>query len=293
MAASSRLCLICGQVYSSDDERREHMAEAHPGQRVAWHGKRPWIVDADGTETIIGASALKRMRGTARKVSGGTPTPRTRLAHVSRRAAPAPEPPMVETPTGDPDAPPYFVQAQPPHFDAGGAHVGPTPTGPAGEAVPEAPTAAVSRETLRLALDQPTLAEMIRNLSMVLSDWDGAGEAGHLSRIEAGQLAMLLHDPTLDLVQRYFGGNINRFRLALAAVVLLLGKGRVHARAIAAKRAAAEAASAAQTADDAAYAATVPAPVVEVDAPEPGSGDPLAELARRQREWNTTPRGEG
>jgi len=295
MATTSRLCLICGQVFGSDAERTAHIAAEHPGERIAWHDKRPWHVTADGIETRIGAAALKRMRATARKVTGPV-VHRSRLGVTTRPAAvdptPAasPAPAMVETPTDDPDAPPYFAQDVPPMFAAGGSSVGPVPTIDGSPAIiPPVTPAPITREAIKLALDQPMLAEMIRNLSVVISDWDGAGEAGQFSRIEAGQLAMLLHDPTIDAVQRFFGGNVNRFRLALAAGIILLGKGRIHARAIQSRRLASVAAD---TPDDtsAAWTATVPdapvavAPVVY--------DDPVAELAARQRAWNTTPRGD-
>lgn len=242
MANSSRLCLICGQVFDSDQVRRDHIEREHPGQRVEWREKRPFVVGPDGTATRIGPSALKRMRRSARAVTGGTAATRGRA--VVRRSAPAPaaapEPVvMVQTPTpDDPDAPAYFTQATPLHVITGGAMLGGEPAGvsdaasagtPAGS---PSPAAIASRESIRLALDQPTLAAMIRQLSVVLSEWDGAGERGHLSAIEAGQLAMLLHEPAISAVQRWFGGDVDRFRLALALGILLLGKGRIHLSAI-------------------------------------------------------------
>ncbi len=306
MAPASRLCLICGDVLGSDIERREHMDREHAGARVAWRDKRPWIIAADGSETRIGAAAIKRMRANARE-AGGTTTRSVRTAKHPRdartghylRTTPEPEPPpMVERPLADPDAPPYFEQVTPPHFAATGEPAE-TPTPDPG---------AVSRETVRLALDQPTLAEMIRNLSIVISDWDGAGEQGHLSRIEAGQIAMILHEPAVDAVMRYFGGNVNRFRLALAAGIILLGKGRVHLRAIQRSREAAVVVDEGEAVDRS-WLATQPVEPVEVPvfgyvdtdrgpvpvssnghAPEPEPLDPIAQLAARQRAWATTPR---
>ncbi len=146
------------------------------------------------------------------------------------------------------------------------------------------------------------LAEIIRNLSVVVSEWDGAGEAGVFSRIEAGQLAQLLHEPTLDLVDRYFAGNANRFRLGIAAVIILLGKGRVHAKAIrlraAERRAGVEAVDldiiAAQSA--AAEVRTVDAdglaPVSSNGHTPPPARDPIAELAERQQRARTAGSGE-
>lgn len=300
MANSSRLCLICGQVFGSDAERRDHIEREHPGQRVEWRDKRPYVVTEGGTATRIGSAALRRMRGNARKVTGGTAAAKGRA--VLHRAAPrqaptpAPEPTvMVETPLpDDPDAPAYFTQAQPFHLLQGGATL-PPPDAPADGPTPTVPdpSALASREAIRLVLDQGTLAGMIRNLSVVISEWDGAGERGHLSAIEAGQLAMLLHDPAISIVQRYFGGNVDRFKLALALGILLLGKGRIHLTAVSDRLRERRAASSGELAPEAAsYAATQPdQPVAVPVAPaEPEPLDPVAELARRQREWNTTPR---
>ena len=279
MGNTSRLCLICGQVSGSDAERHEHIKAEHTGTRVEWRDRRPYVVSGD-TATRIGAAALKRMRRNALAVTGGQAATRGRAVLARPPDRPVADPPvMVEKPLpDDPDAPPYYVQAQPLHL---------TPSGPVdtGDISSPAVSAQVSRETIRLALDQPTLAGMIRNLSIVASDWDGAGAAGHLSAIEAGQLAMLLHDPTVVAIERFFGGNVDRFKLALAAGILLLGKGRVHIRAIIARRATAEEQEVVSDID-AAYLATQPRVPIEVPAP----ATPIDELAARQREWNTTPR---
>ena len=284
MANTSRLCLICGMVAGSDAERRDHMDAEHAGQRVAWHDRVPYVVAPDGTETKIGPAALKRMRRHARTVTGGRAATRGRA--VVRKPEPTPAPVMVERPLpDDPDAPPYFEQVQPYHVTASETMAPEGPTAPTVESM----GSAVSRETIKLALDQQTLASMIRQLSVVLSEWDGAGDRGHLSAIESAQLAMLIHEPAISAVQRYFGGNVDRFKLALALGILLLGKGRVHLTAIAAKRRTHEQA-AEDAGEDAAYLATQPAMVTEVPLPEAAQPDPLAELAARQRAWNTTPR---
>ena len=294
MANSSRLCLICGQVLGSDAERRDHLSAEHPGQKVAWRNKLPYVVGPDGTETRIGPAALKRMRGNARRVTGGRAAARGRT--VVHRPAPTPSPAapvMVEQPLpDDPEAPAYFVQAQPFHITAAAGIVPPAGESPTAPAPDPAAIAAVSRESIKLALGVPTLAGMIRNLSIVVSDWDGAGERGYLSQIESSQIAMLVQDPAIAAVQRYFGGDVGRFKLALAAGILLLGKGRIHAQAIIAKRRAAELAAQAPE-PEASYAATQPAEPVAAPAPEAsGEPDPIAALAARQREWHTTPRGE-
>lgn len=295
MAKSSRLCLICGQVFTSDAERRSHIESDHPGQHVEWRDRVPFIVEGT-TETRIGPSALKRMRRNARSVTGGHAAVRGRAVVRSPAAVTTPEPvaPMVETPLpDDPDAPPYFTQVQPPHITALGETIPPAETQPTtasaddATAAAVAASAAISRDAIKLVLDQQTLAGMIRNLSVVISDWDGAGPAGHLSAIEAGQLAMLVQDPAVTVVQRYFGGNVDRFKLALALGILILGKGRVHARAIAAKRAKPVGPDALPESDPA-YLATQPDTPTEVPAPS-GAPDPIADLAARQRAWNTTP----
>lgn len=287
MATSSPLCLICGQVFSGTVERTRHQAAEHPGQRVAWHAKLPYIVGADGTETKIRPSAVKRMRLAARAAAGLESPGRARPAKPERKgpaqgatpkpAGPDQEPPApsVQVPLPDsPEAPPYFVQEQPPHFSFG-APVGPAPTGPTGE--PLAPTGP-GRAQLRLELNQGLLAEMIRNLSIVASDWDGAGPAGHFSHTEAAQLAMLLHEPTLDLVDRYFAGNVNRFRLGMAAVVIFLGKGRIHFRAIQARRL--QAVEGGQ--EDQEQAARAAQAITEPLAVDPTAPPSLDELAARQ-----------
>ena len=291
MGNTSRLCLLCGQVFSSDAERKAHIESAHPGQRVEWRDKRPFVVTGDGTATRIGPSALKRMRRDARAVTGGQAATRgravVRRAPAARKAAPEPVavPVMVETPLpDDPDAPPYFEQVQPFHVLTGGATMP-----PAGEPIASglpgddmshtpSPAAIASREAIRLALTEPTLASMIRQLSVVISEWDGAGERGHLSAIESAQLAMLLHEPAITAVQRYFGGDVDRFRLALALGILLLGKGRIHLNAVRARVAERQVRAIEEPAIDAAQAAITPNTETEAE-----PTDPIAALAARQR----------
>ena len=76
------------------------------------------------------------------------------------------------------------------------------------------------------------LADLIRQLSEVISEMDGAGPDGMFSPIQARQLAMLLHDATVDLVVARCAGNVSRFKLGMAAAIIVIGKGRVHAAAI-------------------------------------------------------------
>ena len=242
-----------------------------------------------------GEATPKAWRG--KRAGGGEPDAATQPARKrpaisgrgrARRRAPSPvgpaavtAPPAVERPLpASPDAPPWFVQAVPDHLT------------PAGEPIADDPIepGRISREQLRLELDAKLLAEIIRNLSAVVSDWDGAGEAGTFSKIEAGQLALLMHEPTIDAVDRWFGGNVNRFRLGIAAVIILLGKGRIHARAIAARR---RERIEAGSVDDAIVYARQAAPAVAVEVEPPSEAvtatnghapavDPIAELAARQ-----------
>ncbi len=142
------------------------------------------------------------------------------------------------------------------------------------------------RETVAEAFTLDMLATIIRDMSIVLSEADGAGEEGHLSRIQAVQLANLLYDVTVDTIVARFRGNVGRFKMALAAVLIVAGKGRVHARAIGAKinHRMAERDATAQVA--AAIAAAEPY-TIPVDprtaAPEPSDpSDPIAILAARQ-----------
>jgi len=266
--ASVFTCRTCGATVEGFGpfmaHNRAHVAAGEAEARP-WRGKRP---------TAEPAAEPKPKRPRSRAAAG-----RRRVATTPPAPTPAVERPLPESP----EAPPWFVQAVPDHL---------TPAGEPIEDDTPAEPGRVSREQLRIELDTKLLAEIIRNLSVVVSDWDGAGEAGHFSRIEAGQLAMLLHEPTIDAVDRWFGGNVNRFRLGIAAVVILLGKGRIHARAIAAKR---RAAIEAGSVDDATVYARQAAPAVPVAVePEPPAAevaatnghstyDPIAELAERQR----------
>lgn len=88
-------------------------------------------------------------------------------------------------------------------------------------------------EAIRDALPISTLADIVRSLSVAISEADGAGEAGYLSPIQAAQVAALLHDSTIDLVVHRFGGDVNRFKAGLAAIIIVVAKGGVHVRAVA------------------------------------------------------------
>lgn len=91
------------------------------------------------------------------------------------------------------------------------------------------------QDAVRDALPIATLADILVALSRAISDMDGAGDAGVLSPIQATQVASLLYDSTIDLVVERFAGDVSRFKAGLAVVIVLLSKGTIHARAIAAK----------------------------------------------------------
>lgn len=142
-----------------------------------------------------------------------------------------------------------IAPSDPPDDDAG-----PRVSGGAGRvpfveqaASPSGPT----RESIALALTDSDLADIFVMLSKALADADGAGEAGVLLRSEAALIAKLVHESTVDLIVRRFEGNVERAKLALAVVVLLFARGRIHAQAIY-RRMAAERAARAYTAQAAA-----------------------------------------
>lgn len=124
----------------------------------------------------------------------------------------------------------------------------PSPDGPAlGSTGPErtgptvAPTvvritpearAESTREAVASALTPEVLADLVVSLSRALSEIDGAGEAGVLSRVQGAQIAVLLHDATVDLVIVRFKGDVTRFKASMAILLIVLAKGAVHARAI-------------------------------------------------------------
>ena len=93
--------------------------------------------------------------------------------------------------------------------------------------------AASVRDAVRDGLPVNVLADVVRGLSVSLSEIDGAGERGYLSPIQSTQVAVLLHDATIELVVSRFNGDVSRFKAALAVVIILGSKGRVHAAAIA------------------------------------------------------------
>jgi hypothetical protein len=114
------------------------------------------------------------------------------------------------------------------------------------------PADVVTRGAVEAAFTREFLAETLRYGSRVASDWDGAGEAGVFSAAESVQIASLLYDPTIGLIINQFGGRVDRFKMFLAGVIILAGRGRVHLAAINARtraRAQARAANAAAPAE--------------------------------------------
>lgn len=266
MARPTRLCHVCGRTFAGPTERTAHFDAEHAGYRVAWrgtNGREAWIVAPDGTETQITKSRLKAMRAAANRPEPPSPPPE---------------------PTDDDPAPEPVARIREPAR---------TPRPPR---VAQAPVAMVpTRTSLTDAFPQQALADIIRQISVSISEMDGAGPAGYLSAIESAQIASLLYDSTLDAILRYFGGKVDRFKVAMAVLIILLAKGRVHAEAITRKsrerRASiAEAEAAAYTewaAQDAApdLPEYVPAPAPPSNGSHPAEPtDPIAALAARQRE---------
>lgn len=225
------------------------MAEAHPEYSVRTGHGLIVITAPDGTERRLTGADFRTLNRRLRSEPPAEPAAEPEPAPVQERVwiepgpVPVPEPPV---------APP----------------------------VPDAAT--VARTTLSAALTQEVLADILRHASEAISELDGAGPAGAFSRTEAAQIAYLIYDPTLDLVQRYFGGDVNKFKLFLAVFIILLAKGKVHAKAISRKLAERRAASA------------EPEPAVDPEAQWAAESDAeptdpeaawLQALAAKQKEW--------
>lgn len=93
-------------------------------------------------------------------------------------------------------------------------------------------TAAGVREAIRDAMPLAMLADLVRTLSIAISEADGAGPAGYLSEIQSTQVASLLYDATVDLVVDRFHGDVTRFKAGMAVVIIVVAKGKVHATAV-------------------------------------------------------------
>ena len=197
------MCRTCGAgPFARLADVRQHHREVHG---VAGPGRGP-----DGR---FGGAPADRPRIRSRKIEDGAggPTPAVPVGIGSD----------VDSAGSDPAE---FVSARPqpsrPVVNAPTIHI-----------TPEARAQSVS-DAVRDALPLPLLADLIRTLSIAVSEADGAGEAGYLSPIQSTQVAVLLYDSTVDLVVTRFRGDVTRFKAGLAVVVILASKGGVHARAI-------------------------------------------------------------
>jgi hypothetical protein len=290
MADRLSVCYVCGIGLPSRDARRAHYAAEHPKHRVTWRGRNPLVIDPDGTEREIDKTTEARMRRVAIRAALAKGSRRIEDLTGAAAAATSSGSGIGSTSTGREAADPA---APPPPGPRSGVTVRQAPIRPTGAA-----TAAPTREAVREALEVGLLADIIRDFSIALSEADGAGEAGHLSHIQARQVATLAYDATVDFIVDRFGGNVTRFKLALACLIILAAKGRVHIRAIAAK--------ARRSTDDLEPGALEPPladdwtgpphpddalePVEPETAPSNGAAPPdpvaaVAELAERQAAW--------
>jgi hypothetical protein len=89
---------------------------------------------------------------------------------------------------------------------------------------------------IKQAFSPDLLADILRNLSRMISDMDGAGDAGVFTPMESKQIAILIYDPVIQSINKYFGGDVNKFKMGIAVLIIMLGKGRVHFSAIQAKK---------------------------------------------------------
>jgi hypothetical protein len=226
------LCYICGQPFPGRDARAAHIADVHPGFRVAWVKG-----EGDGTRAGrgFGALTITDPAGVARVVTGPEmqKLKRAAIARESGKPARGPGRPRRIEDLGPPADGSTDGQAGPkvdPPASGPGPRVSQPPVHPTIGAVQGS-----VRDAVRDAFDVTVLADIIRDFSVTLSEADGAGEPGHLSKAQAMMLSKLMYDSTVDAIVDRFGGNVGRFKMALAALVILLSKGSVHARAIAEK----------------------------------------------------------
>jgi len=223
------ICPICSSLWPNPKERAEHIAGEHPGYRFRWDGggQAAVVTAPDGAETRLTRRDFRDLRARARHLAPPE-NPRD-----TERRPPADEPDVPpESPPEDSSSPQASI-----HQDR-----------PRRPRVFQQAETRISRATLSESLSVETLADIIRKLSMVLSEADGAGESGWLSLTESATIATLLYDSTLDVVISRFQGDVGRFKVAIAVLLLVIGKGRVHAQAIGrrlrARQAAAKAAKA-------------------------------------------------
>jgi hypothetical protein len=235
------------------------MSADHAGYRIEWVGRDPVVVDPEGSKRPIGKAEQARMRRARIRAEAIVTAPK--VGRVRR---------TIESITGE--APEPIPTAEP---TPGGR---PSVVQPSIRVTPEYRRESM-RETVAEAFTLDMLATILRDLSIGISEADGAGEEGYLSRIQAVQLANLLYDVTVDVIVRRFEGNVGRFKMALAAILILVTKGRVHARAIAGKVERRNAESGGKrTAERIIAEAEADRIIAEIE-----GDDPIAILAARQR----------
>jgi hypothetical protein len=158
-----------------------------------------------------------------------------RIAPTRVRVRERPRGRRIESVTGAPDPEPLPPATEPePAPEPARGPSRPTVNAPTIHITPEARAQSVS-DAVREAMPLPLLSDLIRTLSIAVSEADGAGEPGYLSPIQSTQVAVLLYDSTVDLVVTRFKGDVSRFKAGLAVVVILAAKGRVHGSAIRAR----------------------------------------------------------
>ncbi len=278
------LCPICLARWPDAKARTAHLRADHPGYSMRWAGRVATITSPDGTARTLTMRDFRTLRERARAGDPATADDHARLGDAGPTAPNANVAPAASGPIIDPEPAPTRITAQTRR----------------GRVADDAPI--VSRAALADAFTPEMLADMLRDLSAVISEWDGAGAAGTFSAIEARQLANLLHDQMVRTVAERFRGDIGRFKAAIAVLVIFAGKGRLHLRAIRARQAgapvvvdAASAEPAEPTTEPEPAPGPRPAPWAAVASPQAatpvapptdGAFVPLtpAELARRQSE---------
>jgi len=198
---ATSICPVCLAVHPNTKARNDHMAVDHAGHTLSWAGNVATLTAPDGTARSLTRRDFRTMRETAR------------AAEPPRQATPEP-------PQQDPSAP---------TFTGGG---GPTIARGVPRVEQVAGRRVMTRGAVSEAFTREQFADLLREVSQILSDADGAGPAGVFSISEATLLSVLLHDQLVDLILARFDGDVTRFRAGAAILIILLGKGRVHMVAI-------------------------------------------------------------
>ena len=192
------------------------MASDHPGTSITWAGNVATITNPDGTTRTMTRRDFRTLRQTARQ---------TRPETIPTGSAPAPSADASEPRAGAGDA-----------GEAGASPAfrpGPRITGQATRiGTPQMGRRIVTRASVAEAFPVSDLADILQQLSVAISDADGAGPAGVLSKSEAALIASLMHDWTIDVVIRRFEGDVSKIKIAGALLIVGIGKGRVHLQAI-------------------------------------------------------------